>query len=59
MRENLEKDTGREKTFCDKIRKNQVFLTETEGKPGRDTLGNDTGREVSRVEHKIHTRVGS
>lgn len=49
MRDNLEKDMGRERILCDKVGENQVFLTETVGKPGRDTVRSDTGTEVFRV----------
>ena len=38
---------------------NQVFLPDTEGKPGRGTLGSDTGKVVPRMGHKMQTKANS
>lgn len=47
MGEDLETDRGRERTLRGKMGQNQLFLRETKGKPGRGTLGSDTGRVAS------------
>lgn len=36
---------------------NQVFLPDTERKPGRGTLGSDTGKVVPRVGHRMQRPI--